>query len=608
MADDLGIGDLNCFNPDSPIATPNLDKLASDGIKFTQVRASSPICSPSRLSLLNGHYPNRFNFRTIINNHDCELFNGEPEDNIFSIMDKGGYNVIHIGKQHYNNSEEHLEQTKHYSIVTNLIREENGYFSNFNVKNKIEETTSEYEGHNVHITELHFRKAESLIDESIRKKEPFYLQLFLYNPHILLDREERNFVSPTTWEALYSNDDAGNYCAVISYMDYLFGEFINRLEEQNILDNTIIIFTSDNGAIDPKLFNTNWSNRNHRGSKTFHFDAGLRVPLIIAHGGVEKGKVKDCKLNFLDLFVTIIKLGNPQFNIENYPGKEFTNTLFQNNTEDENTFNLRNFYWEGSNRRNYKEEMKNCYPFAILDSNNFKLVYEPKIEKDTMMLFDLNCDPHERNNISEEYPGKTQNLYNDYLKWSLNQSEISCNTSQVYKLNYKDSVSIGYDKRMEFSDRDFTIRFNLFVPKDKANTGLEKSKIVSKEGSWQILIGDSGNFGIQMTDIWNKTYVYTPREKIKFNRWNDIQLSMRGYPFSGTHIRLYINEKLVIKRGVLQRCVGVKSSGNPISLHNKLGSFSIQIKDIRMYNRELLAHERAQEKIIYDNTTYYKKF
>jgi uncharacterized sulfatase len=256
LADDLGVGDLGVAG--SPIATPNLDQMAGEGVQLTNFYASANVCTPSRAGLLTGRYSIRMGlaYKTI----EVSSVNGLPESEqtLAELLKQGGYDTTLIGKWHLGHTPEH-RPTRHGfdSFFGVLYSNDMHPFSLYRNDEILAESIDQ--------STLTRRYTEEVIEYIDHQREhPFFIYLAHTFPHYPL------FAS----EAFQGRSKAGLYGDAVEELDWSVGEILKVLKRNNIQDNTLIIFTSDNGA---------WfegSNATSRNGKGHSWDGGYRVPMI----------------------------------------------------------------------------------------------------------------------------------------------------------------------------------------------------------------------------------------------------------------------------------------------------------------------------------------
>ncbi|HST22935.1 MAG TPA: sulfatase-like hydrolase/transferase [Blastocatellia bacterium] len=283
FVDDLGYGDLSCYGSKA-INTPNLDKMASEGIRLTSFITASSVCSPSRAGLLTGRYPTRVGITRVLFPTDNTGL-PESETTIAEALKPNGYATACIGKWHLG----HLPQF----LPTN-----HGFDSYFGIPYsndmrptplmKNQETIEEPVNQDT-LTERYTDEAVKFITAS--RNKPFFLYVAHAMPHIPLH------VSPR----FRGKSKAGLYGDAVEAIDWSVGQILNTLKQLNLDKNTLVIFASDNGP---------WyqgSAGRLRGRKATTYEGGVRVPFIARwQNHIPRGVVSDEPVSALDLFPTIV--------------------------------------------------------------------------------------------------------------------------------------------------------------------------------------------------------------------------------------------------------------------------------------------------------------
>ena len=297
FADDQGYQDLGCYG--SPqIRTPNIDALAADGVKFTDFYVAASVCSPSRAALLTGCYAPRVGVSRVLFPRDNIGLNPD-EVTIADLLRGEGYATACIGKWHLGHHPEFLP-TRHgfdryygipYSNDMDGVEEEEGSRS-FNVPLMRDEEIVERPAEQKTLTKRYTEEAVSFIRGSA--DEPFFLYLPHTMPHIPLYASDE----------FAGKSERGLYGDVIEEIDWSVGRIMATLREVGVDDNTLVIYTSDNGPWLPA--GSAWP---LRGSKFTTMEGGHRVPAIARWPGrISPGQVENRLCSSMDLFPTIAGL------------------------------------------------------------------------------------------------------------------------------------------------------------------------------------------------------------------------------------------------------------------------------------------------------------
>lgn len=308
FCDDLGYGDLACFGHPT-IQTPSLDRLAREGMKLTDCYAAQPVCSPSRAGALTGRNPYRCHIPDWIPS-GSPLHLQRPEITVAKLLRQAGYHTIHCGKWHLNGGFD-LGQPdpgdhgfEHWFSTQN-----NAVPSHHNPKNfyKNGKSVGQIEGYSSAI----------IVDESIRaiqsvpEGEPFALFVWFHSPHEPIATSDE-FMN---WYASEPDETKRSYFGNVSQMDHACGRLLDYLDDNRLRDQTVVMFTSDNG---PETLNRyKGSHRSHgspgplRGMKLHLYDGGIRVPGILRiPGKTPAGTVCGEAVNGTDILPTFCELAN----------------------------------------------------------------------------------------------------------------------------------------------------------------------------------------------------------------------------------------------------------------------------------------------------------
>ena len=287
LADDLGYGDLGCYGHDG-FKTPHLDQMAEEGARLNQFYVPVPYCAPSRATLLTGRYP----FRTGM------VFNPSPDSGINDIgladeeltlgeaFQEAGYATSHIGKWHLGHQPRFYPRRHGFDEYYGIL-----YSNDMRPVELIEnEKVVEYPVVQATLTKRYTERALEFIER--QQDRPFLLYLAHAMPHKPL--------APSA--DFYATSAAGLYGDVVAELDWSVGQILEKLKELGLEQNTLVIFTSDNGP---------WyggSTGGLRGMKGRTWEGGLRVPMIARWPGqIPAGLVSEAPAGIVDVFPTVLK-------------------------------------------------------------------------------------------------------------------------------------------------------------------------------------------------------------------------------------------------------------------------------------------------------------
>ena len=416
LADDLGYGDLS-FMGQEHFETPHIDKLAGEGMVFTQHYAGSTVCAPSRASLLTGlhggHAPVRGNLEV-----QPEGQYPMPEDTFtFPMMLKqAGYVNGLFGKWGLGapgSSSEPLKMGFDRFYGYNCQRMAHHYYPYFLWDDDRRQVLWENFGleKGTYATDLIHEEMIQFIE--LNKDQRFFCFYAILQPHAEMFAQERymeKYRGKFLPESEYVGTDAGPYyrknaygsqpearaafAAMVNCIDDYVGEVVEKLEELGLRDNTLIIFTSDNGphkegGHDPEFFD---SNGPLRGFKRDLYEGGIRVPMMASWPGrIKAATSTDHVSAFWDVYPTLAELTD-QPTPESIDGISFLPTLFGENGQGQHDY----LYWEFHIFKGRQ---------AIRKGDWKGVRYDVAVDPDSPMeLYDLSTDPGESRNVVDEFP------------------------------------------------------------------------------------------------------------------------------------------------------------------------------------------------------------
>ncbi len=284
FCDDLGYGDTGPYG--SNIETPNLDRLAAEGVRFTNFCSADPVCSPSRAALLTGRYPTRVGVPRVLFPQDQDGLNLD-EVTLANVLKDRGYKTMCIGKWHLGRPAQYLPTSRGFDEYFG-IPYSNDMTPRVLLHNaEVIEQTANLET----LTQRYTEQAKKFIAGS--KSSPFFLYMPHTFPHIPLGASPR----------FRGKSKAGLYGDVVSEIDWSVGEIIQALKQNGLEQNTLVMFSSDNGP---------WyqgSPGKLRGRKGTTYEGGVREPFIARwRGRIPAGRVVNGLASMMDVFPTVTKL------------------------------------------------------------------------------------------------------------------------------------------------------------------------------------------------------------------------------------------------------------------------------------------------------------
>ncbi|MEO8649624.1 MAG: sulfatase-like hydrolase/transferase [Acidobacteriota bacterium] len=401
LADDMGWGDLSCYGrPD--YQTPNLDRLASRGIRFTNAYSAAPVCTPTRVGFHTGRYPARLPVGLYEPIHERKELTpkqleaaGIPltHPTVSSLIKAAGYETALIGKWH-------LGYLPYFSPLKFGFDEFFGNMSgavDYFTHHDMTDSPDMFEGE-VPVEKIGYM-TDLLTDRAVeylrrRRTKPFYLSLHYTAPHWPWEGPKDAAVSKAMKygpEGFRAGGSIKVYGEMVKRMDEGIGRVLNTLKESGLDRNTLVIFTSDNGG---ERFSYSWP---FTGQKMDLHEGGIRVPAFVRWPGVTKpGTVSDQPVITMDWTATMIAAsgGKPD---PDYPldGKDLTSFLGQ----DQTVFD-RIFFWRTARQGGMR-------------SGKWKYIRDGKNE----FLHDLASDEREQANFSEAEPERLAGLRRQFGDW-----------------------------------------------------------------------------------------------------------------------------------------------------------------------------------------------
>jgi arylsulfatase A-like enzyme len=432
LVDDLGYMDIGANNPSTFYETPNVDSLASSGVRFTNGYAANPVCSPTRYSIMTGKYPSRTNatnffsgarpgkFRPAVLYDRMDL----EEVTVAECFQAAGYTTAFFGKWHLGPTEEYWPEHQGFDFnVGGFSRgaPPGGYFSPY--KNPRLEDGPDGE----HLT----ARLTSEVLETIEKvkNDPFFIYLSFYTVHTPLQAPSplvEKYKAKARRFGLDQGDDFGPeeqvlpveqarrvrvvqdhavYAAMVETMDESIGKIVAKLEQLGLRDDTIICFTGDNGGLSTSEGSPT-SNMPLRGGKGWLYEGGIREPFIISHPKSIAPRVDHTAVCSVDFYRTLLDLTR----IRN--GKRVVNdgVSLSDLLRDEKPIKERDLYWHYPHYSN-----QGGFPGGAIRRGNYKLV--ERFEDGSFHLFDLENDIGERKDIKGDHPQLVTSMRNSLHRW-----------------------------------------------------------------------------------------------------------------------------------------------------------------------------------------------
>jgi len=419
LTDDQGYGDLSCMGS-TDFQTPHIDNLAANGARFTNWYANSPVCSPSRASLLTGRYPGNAGVRSILAGHRTATGLPSQVPTIASGLKKLGYQTFMAGKWHLGLKDEsrpHNHGFDHwYGFLAGCIDyyshifywEMNQPGKGINPTHDLWEDGKEIWNNRQYFTEAITEKAVAYIRQAANNEQPFFLFVPFNAPHYPMHAPEKYMkrFEHLSW-------DRQVMAAMLSAVDDGVGAIMAELNSLGLADNTCTFFTSDNGpsresrnwldgTLDPYYGGTTGSLKGHKFSL---FEGGIRVPGIMHWPGkIPAGQVLDSPCVSMDIFPTFLKAAGGNPSDYEFDGQDILSYVCNGEAPAE-----RDIYWEMDKQN-------------AIRRGKWKLVLKGELVEgtpaaDTVHLSNLDEDMGEKVNLHAQQREIASNLEEAALSW-----------------------------------------------------------------------------------------------------------------------------------------------------------------------------------------------
>ncbi len=424
VCDDLGHADLGCYGgraADFGPVSPNIDRLAAGGVRFTQGYANSPVCSPTRFALMTMRYQYRLRgaMEEPINSRSkgSTTLGLPPEvPTLPSLLKKAGYHTALIGKWHLGYPPSFGPRRSGYDEFFGIMAGGVDYFTHCSSNGEHDLYIDEEEHHEVgYLTDVLSQRAVDHVHARAKDAKagtPFLLSLHYTAPHWPWETRDDAHVAPEVAKNLFHLDggDIHTYRRMIHHMDEGIGRLMAALREEGLADNTLIVFTSDNGG---ERFSDSWP---LVGGKMDLTEGGIRVPWI-AHwpAAIPAGTVSTQHCMSMDWSATLLEAGggeaDPDWPLDGV-------SLLKVLREPAQPF-VRPLYWR-MNHRGQRALREGDWKYLQVDGNEY--------------LFNIHKDERERANLAAREPDRLERMRAQWLAWNESVPPIPADAT----------VSLGY--------------------------------------------------------------------------------------------------------------------------------------------------------------------
>lgn len=425
LADDLGWADLSCYGNDLH-QTPNLDRLARQGVRFTDAYAASPVCTPTRAAILTGLHPARLHMtiwrESALNRGNRKLLQPVCLDSLplkhvtlAEVLKKAGYFNAHLGKWHVGRAEAYPQAHGfHVNIGGTLWGAPQTFWYPFNGDDYFRDWRYvpglEPGNKGDYLTDRLTDKALGIMEKQTKASRSFYLNLWYHSVHTPIEGK------PELVEHYRKKIKPGSvrknphYAAMVHSLDENVGRVLAKIDELGVADNTLVIFTSDNGGFTNKCkLNRDLAVANNaplRSGKGSCYEGGVRVPLIVRGPQVAQGKISSEPVYAPDLYPTLLRAAGLSDQAQaGIDGVDFT-PLLQN---PDATLKREALYFH------YPHYYQTTTPVSALRKGDWKLL--EYYEDNRLELFNLKQDPGETQDISTANPDLVRRLRMELDVW-----------------------------------------------------------------------------------------------------------------------------------------------------------------------------------------------
>jgi arylsulfatase A-like enzyme len=469
LADDLGYGDLNTYNPNAegrapnntPIHTPNLNSMAKDGVRFTDFHSAAPICSPSRRALLTARYQSRLG-------QWAEGYNGSKFPGVRAELDptigiwlkQAGYATATYGKWNIGETLGVSWPSAHGFDDWLIIDHNTGYFQHKNKNGNCKGRPMLFEtgGHRVtnlegeYLTDIWADKAIEFIEAQDNK--PFFIYLPWSVPHGPL-QDPASSPSTAFDGGAKANTPEGRvaYVNMVEHLDSRIGKIFQTLKKRGEMDNTLIIFTSDNGGM------TSGNSWPLKKSKQWLEEGGIRVPCLMQWGNeLPKGEVTKQLSIMMDASVTVLAAADALKYVpkdRQLDGMDLLPILKGKSQE----INDRELGWRrrtwGANKNYLRQEAYRIGDWKLLRSYKYmgSATYSDKYKEE---LFNLNEDVGETTDLSNIMPEKLAGMKEAFEQWK----EATVESEPAFQLSFPDQTGSPYIDPAVIFDFEEGVLFN----------------------------------------------------------------------------------------------------------------------------------------------------
>ena len=570
LLDDVDYTDFGAYGSADSI-TPHIDKLAKDGMKFTQFYANAPVCSPTRVSVLTGRYPTYLGFDYVISSTSI---NSPPNSGdrygipasmptTARLLKSAGYTTAHFDKWHVG-----LYRPEFNPIGIGFdheVRLEGQYTATMQI------VTNESSWRRGNADE---DRSTMITNEAInfitQNPNQFFVNLWYFMPHDPL-HVPPGFDNSCCGFDLTTN--RGKYLSMLYRTDEQIGRLLAKLDELNLSENTVVILASDNGGWEAVV---NQTNRPLSGYKHQFLEGGIRVPMIARWPNkIAPNTINDSVSSTVDLYPTFAEIAGQSVVSTTLDGTSLLPTLLNGETRPNN----HPIFWQLNATFEYANfaDESTITEYAVR-SGNWKLIHNKLATN--VALYDLSNDLKEQQNLASVHPKIAEDLVNKYREWRIHNNvpigTVNTNTmvttygtgeDRIFSFKGQEPITVTFDS---IYDNTGNTNFSLVTQfkVEKMPVG-EPAIIARRENVWELLLNPTGEligrfYGYDRNGTPTVLSLQSP--PIAVGVMQEAAMTVLSYKNGEESLFLYLNDKEVGTVKGTNSIVTLRSNNNPITL------------------------------------------
>ncbi|RMF92720.1 MAG: N-acetylgalactosamine 6-sulfate sulfatase [Planctomycetota bacterium] len=420
LVDDLGWGDLRCMGAED-LQTPNIDGLAEDGMRWVNFYANCPVCSPTRSSILSGRYPDAVGVPGVIRTHSRDSWGYLSPQAVLlpAVLNEADYDTGMVGKWHLGLDEPNLPNLRGFRTFYGYLGDMmDDYYThrrwgiNYMARNR------EIVDPKGHATDIFSDWACEFL-EADHGDRPFFLYLAYNAPHVPIQPPQA-YLDAYLKRHPNADETRAKIAALIEHLDAGIGRVLAKLDELGMRDDTLVIFTSDNGG----QLNVGANNGPWRDGKGTGYEGGIRVPMIARWPGhIPSGTVSEAIGLTMDVFPTVCAAAGVE-----PPQPVHGVNLLPVLTDEKKTLPARDLFWVRLERR---PRTDHGWWLWVARRGDWKIIRGPGDRPD--QLFNLKDDPYETKDLADTMPEQLAAM----------QRLLDCHIADTASVPWRDCRGLG---------------------------------------------------------------------------------------------------------------------------------------------------------------------